>query len=230
VALIRIARLEIPSRDVVSDVETEMQALLRNRHHVDPVAAQGVATIRAILEATSAAERQTLMAELSRQDTTLARHFGEATPVAETRPSTETPTRDPVPTNSKASGTQFDLWSMAEQGSVVDESADTFRSRMLTFSDLEKLEDAALAQVLHVSSPHTALLALAGASHDFVQRILRQLPVREAGLLRRKMQQLGPIRLDDVECAQRRLADVAQRLIENEVITMPPIERFAVAA
>jgi flagellar motor switch protein FliG len=44
------------------------------------------------------------------------------------------------------------------------------------------------------------------------------------------MQQLGPIRLDDVECAQRRLADVAQRLIENEVITMPPIERFAVAA
>jgi flagellar motor switch protein FliG len=84
--------------------------------------------------------------------------------------------------------------------------------------------------VLHVSSPHTALLALAGASHDFVQRILQQLPVQEAGVLRRRMQQLGPIRLDDVEFAQLRLADVAQRLLENGEITMPSIERFAVAA
>ncbi len=100
----------------------------------------------------------------------------------------------------------------------------------VTFADLERLEDAALAQVLHLSSPNTALLALAGASHDFVVRILQQLPAREAGQLERKMQQLGPLRLDDVERAQLRLAEVAQRLIDEGRIALPQVERFAVAA
>ena len=44
------------------------------------------------------------------------------------------------------------------------------------------------------------------------------------------MQQLGPIRLDDVERAQLRLAEVAQRLIDEGRIVLPQVERFAVAA
>ncbi len=224
VALIRIARLETLSRDVVRDIEHEMQTLLQNRQHLEPVVAQGVATIRAILAATSAPERHELLAELARQDQTLARHFGESA-AAVPRPSlTTTSPQGPD------AGSQFDLWSSTEHVPVADESDDVPRARRLQFSDLEKLEDAALAQVLHETSSHTALLALAGASHDFVQRILQQLPAREAGLLQRKMQQLGPIRLDDVERAQLRLADTAQRLIEEGDIAMPPLERFAVAA
>ena len=61
-------------------------------------------------------------------------------------------------------------------------------------------------------------------------RILQQLPAREAGQLERKMQQLGPLRLDDVERAQLRLAEVAQRLIDEGRIALPQVERFAVAA
>ena len=228
VALIRIARLETLSRDVVRDIEHEMQTLLQNRQHMEPVVAQGVATIRAILAATSAPERHELLAELARQDQTLARHFGESAAIAARQSFTAT---SPLgPTSGLDAGSQFDLWSSSEHVPVADESDDVPRARRLQFSDLEKLEDAALAQVLHATSPHTALLALAGASHDFVQRILQQLPAREAGLLQRKMQQLGPIRLDDVERAQLRLADTAQRLIEDGDIAMPPLERFAVAA
>jgi flagellar motor switch protein FliG len=230
VALIRIARLETPPPDVVRDIEHEMQALLQNRRKMDPVVAQGVTTIRAILEATTAPERQTLLADMARQDQTLAQHFGQAATIAQ-RPSSAGDTPRPLGTpDSPAAGSQFDLWSSAEHAPVFEEPDDVPRARLLHFSDLEKLEDAALAQVLHESSPHTALLALAGASHDFVQRILQQLPAREAGLLQHKMQQLGPIRLDDIERAQLRLADVAQRLIEEGDIVMPPLERFAVAA
>jgi flagellar motor switch protein FliG len=74
------------------------------------------------------------------------------------------------------------------------------------------------------------MLALAGASHDFVTRILKQLPPRDAEQLQLKMQQLGPIRLDDIERAQLRLAEVAQRLFEEGTIHCPHVERFAVAA
>jgi flagellar motor switch protein FliG len=44
------------------------------------------------------------------------------------------------------------------------------------------------------------------------------------------MQQLGPLRLDDIERAQLRLAEIAQRLIEEGKIALPPVARFAVAA
>ncbi|MHB8955777.1 MAG: FliG C-terminal domain-containing protein [Pirellulaceae bacterium] len=230
VALIRIARLESLSRDVVRDIEHEMQAFLQHRQQIEPVAAQGVATIRAILEATSAPERQTLLGELARQDQTLARHFGEAATMTNTQSPSQTTAPATESTVHPPAGHRFDLWSSTEHAPPLEEPGNVAGPRLLNFSDLEKLEDAALAQVLHESSPHTALLALAGASHDFVERILQQLPARDAGLLQRKMQQLGPIRLDDVEHAQKRLADVAQRLVEEGEIAMPPLERFAVAA
>ena len=92
------------------------------------------------------------------------------------------------------------------------------------------MDDAALAEVLHVSSPNTTLLALTGASHPFVQRILGQMPSREAALLQDKMRQIGPLRLTDVERAQLRLAQTAQRLIDEGKITAPASRRFAVAA
>jgi flagellar motor switch protein FliG len=87
-----------------------------------------------------------------------------------------------------------------------------------------------LVQVLRASSPNTTLLALTGASHAFIRRILRQLPAREATQLQLKMQQIGPLRLDDVEQAQWRLAESAQRLIDEGKITSPANRRFAVAA
>jgi flagellar motor switch protein FliG len=49
-------------------------------------------------------------------------------------------------------------------------------------------------------------------------------------MFERRLQQLGPIRLDDIERAQLRLADIAQQLIDAGEIATPPIERFAVAA
>ncbi len=142
VALIRIARLETLSRDVVRDIEHEMQTLLQNRQHMEPVVAQGVATIRAILAATSAPERHALLAELARQDQTLARHFGESAAIAARQSFTAT---SPLgPTGGLDAGSQFDLWSSSEHVPVADESDDVPRARRLQFSDLEKLEDAAL--------------------------------------------------------------------------------------
>jgi flagellar motor switch protein FliG len=210
-ALIRIARLKSLATDVVHDIEHEMQALLQNRRQLEPVVPDGLAAIQAILQATSQLERQTLLSELARQDQTLAQYFGEA-----------------LPHNELPHPPRTDWPSVPESADGLPIRPTALRTVM--FADLERLEDAALAQVLHLSSPNTAILALAGASHEFVARILQQLPAREAGKLERKMQQLGPIRLDDVERAQMRLAEVAQRLIDEGRIALPQVERFAVAA
>jgi flagellar motor switch protein FliG len=98
------------------------------------------------------------------------------------------------------------------------------------FADLESLDDVTLARVLRNVEPATALVALAGASHALVQRILRQLPAREAGQLHRQMQQLGPLRLDDVERAQAQLAEAARALLHPQAVSPGGRQRFAAAA
>jgi flagellar motor switch protein FliG len=221
--LMRVARLGRLAPDVVQDIEQALRAVLEDQPALEPVAPRGVAAIAAILQAASGTERQTLLADLSRQDPALAQHFGHRfpsplTPDAEARDAVPViPANDALPRPVDRPGT-------------ADPSAPTVRPPALLFADLEQLEDAALAHVLHHSSPATAILALAGASPPFVTRILGQLPAREATQLQRKMQQLGPLRLDDIERAQLRLADVAQQLIAQGTITSPPVARFAVAA
>jgi flagellar motor switch protein FliG len=221
--LMRVARLGRLSPDVVQDLEQALRAVLEDRPELEPVASHGVAAIGAILQAASGAERQTLLADLSRQDPALAQHFGHRFP-SSVAPAVET--REQVP------GTPaIDRGPRSGDRPVPAEaSAPLVRPPALLFADLEQLEDAALAQVLHQSSPATAILALAGASPQFVERILGQLPAREATQLQRKMQQLGPLRLDDIERAQLRLADVAQQLMAQGTIMPPPVARFAVAA
>lgn len=228
--LIRIARLESLAPDVIRDIEHEMQSwFATRRQRQEPVQEQGVATIRAILDAASSTERQQLLTELARQDQSLAQHFGTAPESSLPTSAVEGGSAWPVSPDAQTTGGEYDEWSSLEFPIAPVEEPKPQR-RPLEFADLEKLDDAALAQILRVSSPQTALLALAGASHDFVQRIRRQLSPREAALFERRLQQLGPIRLDDIERAQLRLADTAQQLIDAGEIAMPPIERFAVAA
>lgn len=231
VTLIRIARLESLAPEVVRDIEHEMQSwFATRRQRQEPVHEQGVATIRAILEAASSPERQQLLSELARQDKALARHFVPASaPSLDPAQAEEGSPSWLVSPNANSTGSTCDVWSSLAFPVASCGKSDPLR-RPLAFADLEILEDAALAHILRVSSPQTALLALAGASHDFVQRIRRQLSPREAAMFERRLQQLGPIRLDDIERAQLRLADTAQELMDAGEIAMPPIERFAVAA
>jgi len=79
------------------------------------------------------------------------------------------------------------------------------------FHSLTGLSNPALARVLMSVDPHLAILALAGASRELVERVMRQLPTRDARSLRRRIEEIGPVRLGDVEEAQRRVAEEAQR-------------------
>ena len=230
VTLIRIARLESLAPEVIRDIEHEMQSWFATRsQRQEPVQEQGVATIRAILDAASSTERQHLLADLARQDRSLAQHFGTASDSPPPPHPMEVGSAWSGSPDTQATGGEYDVWNSLDFPITPVEEPETLR-RPLIFADLEKLDDAALAHILRVSSPQTALLALAGASHDFVQRIRRQLSPREAAMFERRLRQLGPIRLDDIERAQLRLADIAQQLIDAGEIATPPIERFAVAA
>ena len=84
--------------------------------------------------------------------------------------------------------------------------------RRLDFEDLEQFDDASLAVLLKASDPQVAILALAGARGSLVERVVRNLPPREAKILRRSLDHLGPTRISDVEQAQETMARLAEKL------------------
>ena len=74
------------------------------------------------------------------------------------------------------------------------------------------------------------VLALTGADEGLIKRVLRQFPAGESRNLQRRMRDLGPIQISDVERAQRSIALLAAQLAAGDVIRIPQARRFAVAA
>jgi flagellar motor switch protein FliG len=83
----------------------------------------------------------------------------------------------------------------------------------MTFADLEYLDQELLSATLRRSDAEIVRLALAGATAEFVQKVLNRLSLREARYLRRQIETIGPTRLSDMECAQVALARLAERVL-----------------
>jgi flagellar motor switch protein FliG len=81
-----------------------------------------------------------------------------------------------------------------------------------SFAELEQLDAASLTVVLQHVPSELVVLALAGARVEFAQQVLGLLGPKEADELRAALRNLGPIRLSDVEDAQRELAESARQL------------------
>ncbi len=227
--LMRIARLNTPNQDIVRDLEQEMRSLLVDRRRREELETTGLAAVEAILNSSSATARHDLVADLAQQDQTLVHQLGMTGPRS---PSTTIGHANPATT--RPSDIEHSIGQ--HQNTNVDRPQDrsvglvASSEPLLAFTDLELLDSSELAQILHRCNSNTALLALAGASHQFVQKILAQLPGREASQLNRKIQQTGPLRLDDIERAQQQLVNVAHRLISEGSIETPRKQRLSVAA
>lgn len=225
--LLRVARLENTSPDVIRDIEEEMRALLANRQSTSGYSQQGLATVAAILEASPELCRTDLFAQLSGDKQSRSSQLGQFTQ-RHGRPAD--PYNSDVSQELPLGGAHgLSLTEPVDTANRHGQTASAGRKDHVTFAMLESLDDAALAAIIREADAQTAILALAGASHAFVQRILRGMPNRESRQLERKMQQLGPLRLVDVERAQATLAELAERLTDDGKITNPATRRFAVA-
>ncbi len=81
----------------------------------------------------------------------------------------------------------------------------------LEFEQILQLPPTALAQLLSSTDSQTVLLALAGASPEFMKRFYRMLNRPDAKALESRLKRIGAIQLSDVDEAQRRVAENALR-------------------
>jgi flagellar motor switch protein FliG len=96
------------------------------------------------------------------------------------------------------------------------------------FEDLARIGHDALSTLLSTLDLELTLLALAGAPLDLVERVLELLDPKEAKRLRQSIECLGPVRLADIDEAQRQIAERARQLALEGRIELEVIRQAAV--
>ncbi len=98
--------------------------------------------------------------------------------------------------------------------------AERIRDLMFTFDDLVYLDDRSIQRVLKEVDTRQMALALKGASEEVKQKIFANMSARAAEMLREELEYMGPVRVRDVEEAQRQIANLVRSLEEEGEIVI----------
>jgi len=242
----RLARLDETDASIVCEVGQELEKQIHRTLHTSQERSMGLATVEAIVDASSGGDREVLLERLKACDRRVVQQLGyahqlhdrETTFVRKSSLPSEEDGRGPAGhgfqraiIGQASSNTLGNASRVArEHPPVADRTRPSDSASAPDFNDLIELDDVALAKVFRAADPGMALLALTGASQQMLDRILRRLPLREARKFRRQMEQLGPTRLSDLEQAQQQLAELAGRMADQGEILIPKYQRFTAAA
>jgi len=113
------------------------------------------------------------------------------------------------------------------EGSIMDslkeqdaELGDRIADLMFVFDDLGQVDDRAIQSILREVSTDQLVVALKGAGEELQEKILKNMSQRAAEMLRDDMEAKGPVRLSDVEAAQKEVVGVARRLEADGTIVL----------
>ena len=147
----RISGLGAVSEQVIMELEQAVVELVSGGNGDQPNGVQGLATVQAILNATDPLHRHQLIDKLG------GRYETDSIP------------QDP-PVVDTAAPTP---WLEQDVAGVSKVSTTDSGKFVIRFEDLAQLDDTSLATVIQSVDSQLVLLALAGASQDFVQRIMQ---------------------------------------------------------
>lgn len=228
-ALRRMAWIDSMAPEVLADLERELRALFPPPSRIAENRQSGLANVGAVLSAFCGSRRSEVLQRLSSQDASLVRQLGYI-PAA----------REPAIEALETTGSPITFRRHTDESTVEDQQASLSAAREgyvregapehLEFHDFPALPNDVLKRIFAAADPQVALLALTGADETLVLRILRQLSPTDAQALRRRLNHPGPIRLRDIEAAQRQLAQLAGELAAAGEINIPQQRGFAAAA
>lgn len=101
---------------------------------------------------------------------------------------------------------------MTGLGEFEPELADSIRQLMFTFEDLGKLDDQSMQVLVREIEKDRWVMALRTASPNLKKKIFGNMSERAGALLKEEIENMGPVRLRDVEATQREIIDRARQL------------------
>jgi flagellar motor switch protein FliG len=91
---------------------------------------------------------------------------------------------------------------------------------LFVFDNLLDVDDRGIQALLREVGSDTLALALRGAEPEVSDKILKNMSKRAAEILKDDMEARGPVKLADVEAAQKEIVVIAQRLAEEGTINL----------
>jgi flagellar motor switch protein FliG len=91
---------------------------------------------------------------------------------------------------------------------------------LFIFDNLLDVDDRGIQALLREVGSDTLAVALRGAEPEVQEKILKNMSKRAAEILKDDMEARGPVKLTDVEAAQKEIVVIAQRLSEEGTISL----------
>ena len=91
---------------------------------------------------------------------------------------------------------------------------------LFIFDNLLNIDDRGIQAVLREVSSDTLAVALRGAEPEVQDKVLRNMSKRAGEILKDDMEARGPVKLVEVEAAQKEVVAIAQRLAEEGAISL----------
>ncbi|MBN2209348.1 MAG: flagellar motor switch protein FliG [Candidatus Coatesbacteria bacterium] len=104
--------------------------------------------------------------------------------------------------------------------STNPELAASIRDLMFVFDDILLLDDMGIREILKNVDRKVLTMALKGTTDEMKEKFMRNMSERAQQLLVEEMDYLGPVRLKDVEAAQREMVEIVRGLEEEQVISI----------
>lgn len=95
------------------------------------------------------------------------------------------------------------------------ELAEEVYGRLFVFEDLVKLPDSLIQMMLKEVDSNDLTLAMRGADQEANARIYKNMSKRAAEMIKEEIEFIGPVRLKEVEKAQRKIAAIIRRLDDS---------------
>ncbi len=104
---------------------------------------------------------------------------------------------------------------------TADESlANSIADLMFVFDNLKEVDDRGIQSLLREVASETLILAMKGADEELREKIFRNMSKRASELMRDDLENKGPVKVSDVQVAQKEILAVARRLAESGEIVL----------
>ena len=101
-----------------------------------------------------------------------------------------------------------------------EQLANSIADLMFVFDNLKEVDDRGIQSLLREIASETLILALKGADEELREKIFRNMSKRASELLRDDLENKGPVKVSDVQAAQKEILAVARRLAESGEIVL----------
>jgi flagellar motor switch protein FliG len=109
---------------------------------------------------------------------------------------------------------------MEELRSADEVMAQTLQDLMFVFEDMLKVDDKGVQTLLREVDSGRLVIAMKGADQALVQHFLKNMSQRAAEMLKDDMESRGPVKLSEVEAAQKEILVAARKLAEAGTIVL----------